>query len=232
MLQVKDVVKSYGQKDAKTTVLKKVSFDISDGEICSIIGPSGSGKSTLLNLMGGLDKADEGSIVVDGNEVLKLSKKDKADYRRKYLGYIFQFYNLVPNLTIEENIRVCQEISKSPLELGELLRILGLEQHRYKFPSQVSGGQQQRCAIARALVKNPKLLLCDEPTGALDSTNTKEVMCILKELNRKYKTTMVIVTHNDLICKISDRVIGIVDGKIVKNEKVKSPMLPEDVEWA
>ncbi len=232
MLQVKDVVKSYGQKDAKTTVLKKVSFDISGGEICSIIGPSGSGKSTLLNLMGGLDKADEGSIVVDGNEVLKLSKKEKADYRRKYLGYIFQFYNLVPNLTIEENIRVCQEISQSPLELGELLRILGLEQHRYKFPSQVSGGQQQRCAIARALVKNPKLLLCDEPTGALDSTNTKEVMCILKELNRKYKTTMVIVTHNDLICKISDRVIGIVDGKIVKNEKVKNPMLPEDVEWA
>ena len=191
MLQVKDVVKSYGQKDAKTTVLKKVSFDISDGEICSIVGPSGSGKSTLLNLMGGLDKADEGSIVVDGNEVLKLSKKDKADYRRKYLGYIFQFYNLVPNLTIEENIRVCQEISKSPLELGELLRILGLEEHRYKFPSQVSGGQQQRCAIARALVKNPKILLCDEPTGALDSTNTKEVMCILKELNQKYKTTMV-----------------------------------------
>lgn len=232
MLQVKDVVKSYGQKDAKTTVLKNVSFDISDGEICSIIGPSGSGKSTLLNLMGGLDKADEGSIVVDGNEVLKLSKKEKADYRRKYLGYIFQFYNLVPNLTIEENIKVCQEISQSPLELGELLRILGLEQHRYKFPSQVSGGQQQRCAIARALVKNPKLLLCDEPTGALDSTNTKEVMCILKELNRKYKTTMVIVTHNDLICKISDRVIGIVDGKIVKNEKVKNPMLPEDVEWA
>lgn len=232
MLQVKDVVKSYGQKDAKTTVLKKVSFDISDGEICSIVGPSGSGKSTLLNLMGGLDKADEGSIVVDGNEVLKLSKKDKADYRRKYLGYIFQFYNLVPNLTIEENIRVCQEISKSPLELGELLRILGLEEHRYKFPSQVSGGQQQRCAIARALVKNPKILLCDEPTGALDSTNTKEVMCILKELNQKYKTTMVIVTHNDLICKISDRVIGIVDGKIVRNEEVKNPMLPEDVEWA
>lgn len=231
MLKVKDVIKSYGEKEAKTTVLNKVSFELGKEEFCSIVGASGSGKSTLLNLIGSLDSADEGLILVDGKDILRLSKKERARYRRDYLGYVFQFYNLVPNLTVMENIRVCEELTDNPLNKEELVKELGLWEHKDKFPSQMSGGQQQRCAIARALIKNPKLLLCDEPTGALDSKNAKEIMTILKEVNQKYKTTVVIVTHNELICKMSDRIIGLSDGKIVKNEKVENPMLPGEIDW-
>lgn len=232
MLSVKNVVKKYGEKEVENTVLNSVSFDIDDGEICTIIGPSGSGKSTLLNLIGGLDSVESGSINAFGTEVLSLKFKEKAVYRRKYLGYIFQFYNLVPNLTVSENIRVCKELAEQPMDMDELIKLMGLWEHKDKFPSQLSGGQQQRCAIARALVKNPRLLLCDEPTGALDSKNTKEVMCILKDINKKYKTTILIVTHNELICKVSDRIIGIVDGRIIRNEKNAEPVSPEDIEWA
>ena len=231
-LEIKQIKKSFGTGDSQVNVLKGIDLEIEKGEFCVLLGPSGSGKSTLLNIIGGIDGADSGSITIEGEQIEDMTEKKLSLYRRIHLGYIFQMYNLIPNLTVRENIEVGAYLSDKPLDVNELLHTLGLYEHQRKLPNQLSGGQQQRTAIGRAIVKNPDILLCDEPTGALDSTNTKEVMCILKELNRKYKTTMVIVTHNDLICKISDRVIGIVDGKIVKNEKVKNPMLPEDVEWA
>ena len=232
MLDVKNVVKSYGQGDAKMYALNNVSVSIEDGCFCSIIGPSGSGKSTFLNLIGGLDKADSGSIEFNGTDILGLSRKKKLEYRRKNLGYIFQFYNLIQNLTVYENVKVCENISGNPLGVDEILSMLGILDKKDKFPSQLSGGQQQRCAIARALVKNPALLLCDEPTGALDTTNTREIMNLLRDVNKKYNTTILIVTHNDLICKVSDRVIGITDGKIVRDEVVENPASPDSIEWA
>ena len=232
MLDVKNVVKSYGQGDAKMYALNNVSVSIEDGCFCSIIGPSGSGKSTFLNLIGGLDKADSGTIQFNGTDILGLSRKKKLEYRRKNLGYIFQFYNLIQNLTVYENVKVCENISGNPLGVDEILDMLGILDKKDKFPSQLSGGQQQRCAIARALVKNPALLLCDEPTGALDTTNTREIMNLLRDVNKKYNTTILIVTHNDLICKVSDRVIGITDGKIVRDEVVENPASPDSIEWA
>lgn len=232
MLKVNGVVKTYGEAEAKTTVLNKASFTVEKGEICSIIGPSGSGKSTLLNLIGCLDSADDGKIIIDGEDVSKLSKKERSLFRRKQLGFIFQFYNLVPNLTVLENIRVCEEISNNPLDKEELLKTMGLWEHRNKFPSQISGGQQQRCAIIRALVKNPKILLCDEPTGALDSKNTMEIMKIIKSINEKYQTTILMVTHNEELCKLSNHVIKLVDGKVVKDEKVEHPLSPENIQWS
>ena len=232
MLDVKNVVKSYGQGDAKMYALNNVSVSIEDGCFCSIIGPSGSGKSTFLNLIGGLDKADSGSIEFNGTDILGLSRKKKLEYRRKNLGYIFQFYNLIQNLTVYENVKVCENISGNPLGVDEILSMLGILDKKDKFPSQLSGGQQQRCAIARALVKNPALLLCDEPTGALDTTNTREIMNLLRDVNKKYNTTILIVTHNDLICKVSDRVIGITDGKIVRDEVMENPASPDSIEWA
>ena len=232
MLDVKNVVKSYGQGDAKMYALNNVSVSIEDGCFCSIIGPSGSGQSTFLNLIGGLDKADSGTIQFNGTDILGLSRKKKLEYRRKYLGYIFQFYNLIQNLTVYENVKVCENISGNPLGVDEILDMLGILDKKDKFPSQLSGGQQQRCAIARALVKNPALLLCDEPTGALDTTNTREIMNLLRDVNKKYNTTILIVTHNDLICKVSDRVIGITDGKIVRDEVIENPASPDSIEWA
>jgi putative ABC transport system ATP-binding protein len=232
MLEVKNAVKTYGEKEAKTYALNNASVTIEDGSFCAIIGPSGSGKSTLLNLIGGLDSADSGSVIFNGKDITKLSMKDRLEYRRENLGFIFQFFNLVPNLTVYENIKVCENISSSPLDIEEMMKVLGIADKRDKFPSQLSGGQQQRCAIARALVKNPKLLLCDEPTGALDTSNTKEIMKLLREINKKYGTTILIVTHNELICSISDRIIGISDGRIVRDEKVDLPADPDSVQWA
>ena len=232
MLEVKNVVKSYGQGDAKMYALNNASVSIEDGCFCSIIGPSGSGKSTFLNLIGGLDKADSGSIEFNGTDILGLSRKKKLEYRRKNLGYIFQFYNLIQNLTVYENVKVCENISGNPLGVDEILSMLGILDKKDKFPSQLSGGQQQRVSIARSLAKNPALLLCDEPTGALDTTNTREIMNLLRDVNKKYNTTILIVTHNDLICKVSDRVIGITDGKIVRDEVVENPASPDSIEWA
>ena len=182
-----------------------------------IQGTRGSGKSTLLKCIGGLDTVDSGSIVVDGMEVAGLGSKALSDYRRNKLGFIFQFYNLVPNLTVKENIQVCQYLTKNPLDLEELLQVLGLTEHQNKFPAQLSGGQQQRCAIARALIKNPSLLLCDEPTGALDSKTSRDILMLLEDINRQYGTTMLIVTHNNSIKNMVHQVIMIKDGQISKN---------------
>ena len=198
-LEVRDVKKSYGKDSSYIQVLKGVSTDVEKGQMCVIQGTSGSGKSTLLNCIGGLDLMDSGSVRVDGQEISGLKSGALSDYRRDNLGFVFQFYNLVPNLTVRENIQICQHISQAPLDMEELLETLGMTEHRNKFPAQLSGGQQQRCAIARALIKNPKLLLCDEPTGALDSKTSRDILALLERINEKYGTTMLIVTHNNSI---------------------------------
>ena len=205
-VEVSDVKKSYGEGGSYMQVLKGVSVGVEKGKMCVIQGTSGSGKSTLLNCIGGLDVVDSGSIQVDGQEMVGLKMDALSDYRRDYLGFIFQFYNLVPNLTALENV-----------ELDELLDVLGLTKHQNKFPSQLSGGQQQRCAIARALIKNPKLLLCDEPTGALDSRTSRDILILLEKINAQYGTTMIIVTHNNAIKDMVDQVIVLKDGQIKKN---------------
>lgn len=215
-LEVKDLKKSYGKDQGYVQVLKGVSTGVEKGQMCVIQGTSGSGKSTLLNCIGGLDNIDSGSVKVDGKEAGGLSADKLADYRRDNLGFIFQFYNLVPNLTVRENIQVCEYLTKDPLDMEELLETLGLSEHRNKFPSQLSGGQQQRCAIARALIKNPKLLLCDEPTGALDSKTSRDILILLEEINKKYGTTMLIVTHNNSIKNMVHKVIILKDGMIKK----------------
>lgn len=216
-LEIKDVKKSYGEGGSYMQVLKGVTAGVNKGEMCVIQGTSGSGKSTLLNCIGGLDTMDSGSIQVDGKEIRGLSSEALADYRRDNLGYIFQFYNLIPNLTVRENIQVCQHLTENPLNMEELLEALGLTEHQNKFPSQLSGGQQQRCAIGRALIKNPKLLLCDEPTGALDSATSRDILVLLEKINEKYGTTMLIVTHNNAIKNMVHRVITLKDGQIRKN---------------
>lgn len=221
-LEISDIEKSYGNGENKIKVLNGITTSLNQGEMCVILGPSGSGKSTFLNTIGGLDSIDTGSITVDGFHIQKLNQNQLSKYRREYLGYIFQFYNLVPNLTIKENIQVCEYLTKQPLDINQLIDTLGLTEHQNKFPSQLSGGQQQRCAIARALIKNPKLLLCDEPTGALDSKTSKEILVLLEKVNKVYGTTMLIVTHNEAIKDMVHRVIKIKDGCISKdytNEK-------------
>lgn len=216
-LEVSDLKKSYGEGDSYIQVLKGVSLQVKEGDMCVIQGTSGSGKSTLLNCIGGLDGIDSGSVKVDGTEIAGMQAEALSDYRRDYLGFIFQFYNLVPNLTVRENIQVCQYLTKQPLEMEELLEVLGLTEHQNKFPSQLSGGQQQRCAIARALIKNPKLLLCDEPTGALDSKTSKDILILLEKINARYGTTMLVVTHNNSIKNMVDQVVVVKDGQIRKD---------------
>ena len=215
-LEVSGVKKSYGEGGSYVQVLKGINTGVEKGQMCVIQGTSGSGKSTLLNCIGGLDTMDSGSIKVDGTEIFGMTSDQLADYRRDNLGFIFQFYNLVPNLTVRENIQVCEYLTDEPLPMDDLIETLGLTEHQNKFPSQLSGGQQQRCAIARALVKNPKLLLCDEPTGALDSKTSRDILVLLEEINAKYGTTMLIVTHNNSIKNMVHKVIFIKDGLISK----------------
>ncbi len=224
-LEIKDVKKSYGEGGSYVRVLKGVNTGLERGQMCVIQGTSGSGKSTLLNCIGGLDVMDSGSIKVDGKEVFGLKGDALADYRRDNLGFIFQFYNLVPNLTVRENIQVCEYLTKDPLNIDELIETLGLSEHQNKMPSQLSGGQQQRCAIARALVKNPKLLLCDEPTGALDSATSRDILVLLEQINEKYGTTMLIVTHNNSIKNMVHKVIYLKDG-LVKKEYMNETRTP------
>ena len=215
-LEVSEVKKSYGEGGSYVQVLKGINTGVEKGQMCVIQGTSGSGKSTLLNCIGGLDNMDSGSIKVDGTEIFGMTSDQLADYRRDNLGFIFQFYNLVPNLTVRETIQVCEYLTDDPLPMDDLIETLGLTEHQNKFPSQLSGGQQQRCAIARALVKNPKLLLCDEPTGALDSKTSRDILVLLEEINAKYGTTMLIVTHNNSIKNMVHKVIFIKDGLISK----------------
>ena len=216
-LEIKNIKKSYGENGSYIEVIKGISASIEKGQICAILGPSGSGKSTFLNLIGGLDELDFGSIKVDNKELFGLNQNELSEYRRENLGFVFQFYNLVPNPTVRENIEVCRYLSQNPLDINELLNTIGLKEHENKFPAQLSGGQQQRCAIARALIKNPKLLLCDEPTGALDSKTSKEILILIEKINKKFDTTILIVTHNDIIKNMAHKIIQIKDGKITKD---------------
>ncbi len=216
-LEVSDVKKSYGKDTSFVQVLRGISTSVEKGQMCVIQGTSGSGKSTLLNCIGGLDTLDSGSIIVDGREIAGLSPAELSEYRRNNLGFIFQFYNLVPNLTVRENIQVCQYLAEKPLDMAELMDTLGLTPHQDKFPAQLSGGQQQRCAIARALIKNPKLLLCDEPTGALDSATSRDILVLLEKINVQYGTTMLIVTHNNAIKNMVHKVLIIKDGMVKKD---------------
>ena len=223
-IEIRDAVKKYGRGESEICALDHVNLRIEKGEVCVILGPSGSGKSTLLNMIGGLDRLDAGTVTGEGVELAKQNRKELTEYRRKNVGVVFQSYNLIAELTVQENIRVVADIAEHPLALAELMEDLGLSRHAKHFPSELSGGQQQRCAIGRALIKNPAILLCDEPTGALDSASAREVLAILEQINRKYHTTVIIITHNEAVAGMADRVIRLHDGKVksnTENEKVR-----------
>lgn len=230
-LEIRGIKKSFGTGDSRVNVLKGLDLNIEKGEFCVLLGPSGSGKSTLLNIIGGIDGADEGSITIEGERLEDMTEKKLSLYRRKHLGYIFQMYNLIPNLTVRENIEVGAYLSEQPLDVDELLHTLGLYEHQRKLPNQLSGGQQQRTAIGRAIVKNPDILLCDEPTGALDYHISKEILKLIETVNQRYGNTIIMVTHNDAIKDMADRVVKLRDGMIRKNyrNEVKIPAI--DLEW-
>ncbi len=230
-LQLKGIRKSYGEKDYKVEVLKGIDLQIRKGEFTVMLGPSGSGKSTLLNIIGGIDEADEGNIIINDKVLKNLSRKDLEKYRRNHLGYIFQMYNLIPNLTVRENIETGAYLSRNPLDLDSLIKVLGLEDHQHKLPNQLSGGQQQRTSIGRAIVKNPDLLLCDEPTGALDYATSKEILKLIEAINQTYYTTIIMVTHNDAFKGLADHVIRLRDGQIRENSYNKVKISAEDLEW-
>lgn len=217
-VNIKNLTKVYKTGKEELRAVNGASLSIGKGEIVTILGPSGSGKSTLMNMIGGIDTPDEGKISVDGIDITALTPSKLTDYRRNSIGFIFQFYNLIPNLNVYENIEVIADICKNPLNIDELLEALNIDEQRKKYPVELSGGQQQRVAIARALVKNPKLLLCDEPTGALDSKSSLEILRLLKRVNDEYNTTILIITHNTVIAPSTNRTIKIRDGKIIYNE--------------
>ena len=230
-LELNQIKKSFGSGENWVQVLKGIDLAVEKGEFCVLLGPSGSGKSTLLNILGGIDRADSGDILIDGERMADMNEKALTLYRRRHLGYIFQMYNLIPNLTVRENIEVGAYLSRRPLDVDELLHLLGLWDHRGKLPNQLSGGQQQRTSIGRAIVKNPDILLCDEPTGALDYKTSKEILKFIETVNQKYGNTVIMVTHNDAIRLMADRVVRLRDGAIRSNETnaVKVPAL--DLEW-
>ncbi len=230
-LEVKDLKKSYGNDGNKTDVLRGLNFAVEKGEICVLLGPSGSGKSTLLNIIGGIDSADSGYVSINGEKTADMNEKTLTLYRRKHLGYVFQMYNLIPNLNVKENIEVGAYLSDHPLEIDDLLKTLGLYEHRHKLPNQLSGGQQQRTSIGRAIIKNPDILLCDEPTGALDYHTSKEILKLIEDVNRKYGNTVIMVTHNDAIKNMADRVIRLRDGAIRDNIKNTSKISAVDLDW-
>lgn len=230
-LTLQQIKKSFGQGESKVEVLKGIDLAVEQGEFCVLLGPSGSGKSTLLNIIGGIDRADDGEIVIHGERMADMKEKRLTIYRRKHLGYVFQMYNLIPNLTVRENIEVGAYLSDHALDVDELLDTLGLADHQRKLPNQLSGGQQQRTAIGRAIVKNPDILLCDEPTGALDYNTSKEILKLIETVNQKYGNTVVMVTHNDAIKDMADRVVRIRDGMIRKNYLNEHKVSAEALDW-
>ena len=214
-VKISNLSKSYGENE----VLKDINLTINSGNVCVLLGPSGSGKSTILNLIGGIETSEKGKIQIGNIDISNMNEKQLTYYRRKQLGFVFQFYNLVPNLTVRENIEVAADITEKPLDIDKLIKLLGLSEHQNKLPNQLSGGQQQRCAIGRALVKNPPILLCDEPTGALDSKTSKEILELIEKIHAEYKNTIIIVTHNEEIKKMANQIIKIHDGMIVEDIK-------------
>ncbi|OBR95128.1 putative ABC transporter ATP-binding protein [Clostridium ragsdalei P11] len=230
-LIVKNLKKSYKTTDITTTVLNGIGMNLDKGEVGVILGPSGSGKSTLLNIIGGIDKCDFGTVLVDNLEITKLNDTELTDYRRKNIGFIFQFYNLIPNLTAGENIEVVSNISSSPLNTDEVLKAVGMLDKKYRFPRELSGGEQQRVSIARAIVKNPKLLLCDEPTGALDFSTSREILKLLQRINKDFGSTILMITHNNAISSMANRVYRLRSGEIVDSEVNKEIIPAERIEW-
>lgn len=230
-LVVKNLNKSYGTNENKISVLKDINFSLEKGVLCTLLGPSGSGKSTLLNAIGGLEKIDSGSIVINEYEILSLKQNVLSNFRRKYLGFIFQFYNLIPDLTVTENIQVGSFIHNDPLDIEKLIKDLGLWEHKNKYPRQLSGGQQQRCAIGRALIKKPEILLCDEPTGALDYKTSKDILSLLQRINKEYETTIILATHNEEITKMSNITIRLKDGVICQEIENYKIMDAQELEW-
>lgn len=230
-LEIKNIKKHFGEGESRVEVLKGIDIEIEKGEFCVLLGPSGSGKSTLLNIIGGIDAADEGYISINGEKTADMNEKALTLYRRKHLGYIFQMYNLIPNLNIKENIEVGAYLSDNPLDVDDLLKTLGLYEHRHKLPNQLSGGQQQRTAIGRAIVKNPDILLCDEPTGALDYNTSKEILQLIEDVNKKYGNTIIMVTHNDAIKQMADRVVKLRDGMIRKNYLYETKLTAAELDW-
>lgn len=228
-VRIRNLQKSYGSGSSRTQVLKHVDLDIEKGKICTILGPSGSGKSTLLNAIGGMDTVDQGQILIEGMDISAMKYAQLTEYRRTYIGYIFQFYNLIPDLTVKENIETTKYLGTDTMDVEELLDILGLREHQFKFPSELSGGQQQRCAIGRALVKKPSLLLCDEPTGALDSKTSQDILELLERLNKEFGMTMILVTHNADIAGMSDQIVEIRDGEIVRNQENPNKLTAKEV---
>ena len=230
-LTMQGIRKSFGAGESRVEVLRGLDLEVERGEFCVLLGPSGSGKSTLLNIIGGIDGADEGSITIDGERLENMTEKKLSLYRRKHLGYIFQMYNLIPNLTVRENVEVGAYLSDRPLDVDELLHTLGIYEHHRKLPNQLSGGQQQRTAIGRAIVKNPDILLCDEPTGALDYNTSKEILKLIETVNQKYGNTIIMVTHNDAIKDMADRVVRLRDGMIRKNYRNEYKIPVAELEW-
>ena len=231
MIRLENVIKIYGEDYEKKIAMNNICLEIKNGEFVAVTGPSGSGKSTLLNIIGGIDDADLGYVSIDSEKTKDMKEKELTRYRRKHLGYVFHMYNLIPNLNVKENIEVGAYLSDSPLDINELLNTLGLYEHRHKLPNQLSGGQQQRTAIGRAIVKNPDILLCDEPTGALDYHTSKEILKLIEDVNKKYCNTVIMVTHNDAIQNMADRVIKLRDGQIRDNIVNNSKVSAADLEW-
>ena len=231
LIRVKDLCKIYNPGENEVRALDHVNLEIKKGEFVAIIGQSGSGKSTLLNIIGGIDGADAGSITIQGEQLEDMTEKKLSLYRRKHLGYIFQMYNLIPNLTLRENIEIGAYLSNRPLDVDELMQTLGIYEHQNKLPNQLSGGQQQRTAIGRAIVKNPDILLCDEPTGALDYKTSKEILKLIETVNQKYGNTIIMVTHNDAIKDMADRVVKLRDGMIRKNYCNEHKLSASELEW-
>ena len=231
IVQFENVSRIYTSGDHELRALDRVSFTLDEGKFIVILGPSGAGKSTLLNLLGGLDSPSEGTITVDGKDISKLSDNELADYRASTVGFVFQFYNLIPTLTVYENVKLVSEISKNALSAKEMIDKVGLLDHLNNFPSELSGGEQQRISIARALCKNPKILLCDEPTGALDSETGVMVLKLLLDMARNYGKTIVIVTHNQNIAKMADVIVRVKNGKIRSIEEQDNPLSADEVDW-
>lgn len=230
-LEIHDIHKFYGDGENRTEVLKGISCEVNKGDICVLLGPSGSGKSTLLNIIGGIEIADTGYVSISGDRIVDMNEKKLSLYRRKHLGYVFQLYNLIPNLTVRENIEVGAYLSDHPLDIDDLLQTLGLWEHRFKIPNQLSGGQQQRTSIGRAIVKNPNILLCDEPTGALDYNTSKDILKLIEDVNHRYGNTVIIVTHNDAIKSMANKVVKLLDGQIRSDYKNQTRVPAAELEW-
>ena len=231
MIKISNLHKFYGTKENRAEVLKGINLEIEDGKIICVLGPSGSGKSTLLNILGGIETIDEGDVSVFGEDIKNMSKKALENYRRENLGFVFQFYNLISDLNVLENVEVGKYLSKKPLNTDTLLDELGLSEHKYKYPNEISGGQAQRASIARAMIKSPKLLICDEPTGALDYESAKDVLCLIENLNHKYHSTVIIASHNTQIAKMSNVILSLHNGSIKSVVENKDKISAKEVTW-